>query len=95
MQTKVWTKQKLRNLLINNDVELTYERTDKEQVSLECTLNEEYIPEKQRLHPLPETVELSDGTSVDLSEGVVSVFNLKTRGWQTIRVSSIKDLVLI
>lgn len=95
MNTKVWTKAELRKFLLSNNLEITFERTDGYEVTIECTLDKEYIPEAQRIEQLSGVEQLSNGLKVDVYEGVISVFNLKTRGWQSFRVASVRDVVII
>lgn len=90
-----WTKGRLLRLLLDHELEISYSRISGEYEKIECTRNNDVIPKHNQIHQLMDEVELFDGTKIDLNANVISVFNTKIQGWQSILVSSIHDIVII
>jgi hypothetical protein len=79
------TKEQIANYLKTDTAEITFTKVDGTERTLNCTLQESFIPKR-------EIVEDSTKTPKADNPNVLSVWDIDNAGWRSFRIDSIKEI---
>ena len=83
----MYSREQLITLLQKNVVSVTFEKTDGNTRTMECTLMSDYLPKVKDVKP--------EEPGKKLNENILAVWDTDKQDWRSFRINSIKDEVKV